>query len=99
MMGIITRLFAREVAVSQAGPADARDLAALHAASFHRGWSEDEFDRLLADRHIVAHRATAGAALAGFILSRLLGDETGIPSIPVASARQGPGVVQPLLRT
>jgi ribosomal-protein-alanine N-acetyltransferase len=50
MMGIITRLFAREVAVSQAGPADARDLAALHAASFHRGWSEDEFDRLLADR-------------------------------------------------
>jgi len=99
MMGIITRLFAREVAVSQAGPADARDLAALHAASFHRGWSEDEFDRLLADRHIVAHRATAGAALAGFILSRLVRDDAEILSIAVASARQGRGLAQQLLDT
>jgi ribosomal-protein-alanine N-acetyltransferase len=99
MMGIITRLFAREAAVSQAGPADARALAALHAASFHSGWSEDEFERLLSDRHIVAHRATAGAALAGFILSRVVKDEAEILSIAVASARQGRGLARQLLDT
>jgi ribosomal-protein-alanine N-acetyltransferase len=99
MMGIITRLFAREAAVSQAGAADARASAALHAASFHRGWSEDEFERLLSDRHIVAHRATAGAALAGFILSRVVKDEAEILSIAVASARQGRGLARQLLDT
>jgi [ribosomal protein S18]-alanine N-acetyltransferase len=99
MIGIITRLFAREAAVSQAGPADARALAALHAASFHRGWSEDEFDRLLSDRHVVAHRAMAGAVLAGFILSRLVRDEAEILSIAVASARQGRGLARQLLDT
>jgi len=99
MMGIITRLFAREVTVSQAGPADARDLAALHAASFHRGWSEDEFDRLLSDRNVVAHRATMGSRLAGFILSRLVVDEAEILSVAVAFARQGRGVARQLLDT
>ena len=99
MTGIITRLFAREASVSQAGPADARALAALHAASFHRGWSEDEFERLLSDRHIVAHRAMVGVALAGFILSRLVRDEAEILSIAVASARQGRGLARQLLDT
>jgi ribosomal-protein-alanine N-acetyltransferase len=97
MIGIITRLFAREAAVSQAGPADARALAALHASSFHRGWSEDEFERLLSDRHVVAHRATAGTALAGFILSRIVQDEAEILSIAVASARRGRGLARQLL--
>jgi len=97
MIGIITRLFAREAAVSQAGPADARALAALHASSFHRGWSEDEFERLLSDRHVVAHRATGGSALAGFILSRIVQDEAEILSIAVASARRGRGLARQLL--
>jgi ribosomal-protein-alanine N-acetyltransferase len=97
MMGIITRLFAREAAVSPAVPADARALASLHASSFHRGWSEDEFERLLLDRHVVAHRATAGAALAGFILSRIVQDEAEILSVAVASARRGQGLGRQLL--
>jgi ribosomal-protein-alanine N-acetyltransferase len=97
MIGIITRLFAREAAVSQAGPADARALAALHASSFHRGWSEDEFERLLCDRHVVAHRATAGTTLAGFILSRIVQDEAEILSIAVASAWRGRGLARQLL--
>jgi len=97
MMGIITRLFAREASVSQAGPVDARALAALHASSFHRGWSEDEFERLLSDRHVVAHRATAGAVLAGLILSRIVQDEAEILSIAVAPARRGRGLARQLL--
>jgi [ribosomal protein S18]-alanine N-acetyltransferase len=97
MMEIITRLFARDAVISEAGPADACALAALHAASFHRGWSEGEFERLLSDRNVIAHRATARGSLAGFILSRLVVDEAEILSIAVASARQGRGLARQLL--
>src|SRR5215813_5346925 len=70
MKGIMGRLFARQPRLSEATPADACALAALHAASFHHGWSENEFERLLSDRNVLAHRATAGENLDGFILSR-----------------------------
>src|SRR5439155_19687544 len=85
MKGIIGRLFSRQTRLSQAGPADACALAALHAASFHHGWSEDEFERLLSDRNVLAHRATAGERLAGFILSRRGVDEAELLSIAVSS--------------
>ena len=97
MKGIIGRLFSRQTRLSQAGPADACALAALHAASFHHGWSEDEFERLLSDRNVLAHRATAGERLAGFILSRLVVDEAEILSIAVASMGRGRGLGRQLL--
>jgi ribosomal-protein-alanine N-acetyltransferase len=97
MIGIISRLFAREPAISQAGPVDAHALAALHASSFHRGWSEDEFESLLSDRHIVAHRATVGTTVAAFILSRIVQDQAEILSIAVASAKRGRGLARQLL--
>src|SRR5260370_7030023 len=87
----ISRLFARQARVSEAGPADACAMAALHAASFHHGWSEDEFGRLLSDRNVRAHRATAGEILTGFILSRLVLAEAEILSLVVASTRRGRG--------
>src|SRR5258708_32857808 len=93
----ISRLFARQARVSEAGPADACAMAALHAASFHHGWSEDEFGRLLSDRNVLAHRATAGESLTGFILSRLRLGESGRPASAVASTRRGRGVGRPLL--
>jgi ribosomal-protein-alanine N-acetyltransferase len=99
MIGIIARLFAREAALSEAGPADAGALAALHAASFHRGWSEDEFERLLLDRNVVAHRAIVRGILVGFILSRLVLDEAEILSVAVASAWRGRGLARQLLDT
>ena len=37
-----------------------RAIAALHAASFRRGWSEQEVEGLLTDRHVIAHRAMTG---------------------------------------
>ncbi len=37
-----------------------RRIATLHAASFRHGWSDGEFERLLIERNVVAHRATAG---------------------------------------
>src|SRR5262249_30406855 len=88
MMGIVSRLFAREPVLSEAGPRDARALAALHGVSFHRGWSDDEFERLLFERNVIAHRAMVGRSLIGFIVSRLVLDEAETLSIAVASARR-----------
>ena len=95
---MLDRLFARgEPALSEAGPRDAAAIAALHAASFQRGWSDGEIERMLRERNIVAHRATTGRALHGFILSRLAAGEAEILSVAVASARRGRGLARALL--
>jgi len=98
MIELLKRLFARgEPAISEAAPRDAAAIARLHAVSFRRGWSDGEFERLLLERNIVAHRATVGPALAGFILSRLAAGEAEILSVAVASARRGRGLARRLL--
>jgi hypothetical protein len=81
------RFFARpEPMLSEAGPRDAATLATLHGASFRRGWSENEFERLLLDRSVLAHRATLGGRPVGFIISRIAAGETEILSVAVARA-------------
>jgi ribosomal-protein-alanine N-acetyltransferase len=98
MIQLIARWFARrEPALSEASPRDAPAIATLHAASFHRGWSDDEIERLLLDRQVVAHRAMAGRVLAGFILSRLVEGEAEILSVAVASARRSRGLARRLV--
>src|SRR6478609_4090703 len=94
----IFRFFARsEPALSAATPRDAASLAALHAASFNRGWSEHEFEQLLTDRGVIAERATSGRRNIGFILSRRAVDEAEILSVAVARAWQGRGLARRLL--
>jgi [ribosomal protein S18]-alanine N-acetyltransferase len=98
MISIVTRLFTRgEPTLSEASPQDARALAGLHAASFHRGWSDGEFERLLLDRHVVAHRAMVGRSLAGFIMSRRVLEEAEILSVAVVASRRGKGLARQLL--
>jgi ribosomal-protein-alanine N-acetyltransferase len=98
MIQLIARWFARrEPALSEASPRDAAAIATLHAASFHRGWSDDEIERLLLDRQVVAHRAMAGRTLAGFILSRLVEGEAEILSVAVASTRRSRGLARRLV--
>jgi len=98
-MTILSRLFGRtEPVISDASVRDAAAMANLHAASFQRGWSDGEFESLLLDRGTLAHRATVGRALAGFVLSRIVADEAEILSIAVAPARRGRGVAGALLR-
>jgi ribosomal-protein-alanine N-acetyltransferase len=98
MIAFMERLLGRgEPALSEAGPRDATAMASLHAASFQRGWSDDEFERLLLERNVVSHRAMIGRTLAGFILSRMAAGEAEILSVAVASAKRGRGLAGALL--
>jgi ribosomal-protein-alanine N-acetyltransferase len=97
-MNIIARLLTRrEPALVETRPSDAGSLARLHAASFHRGWSEDEFHRLLLERNVVSHQARIGRSLAGFILSRIAADEAEILSVAVDARWRGRGLARALL--
>jgi ribosomal-protein-alanine N-acetyltransferase len=97
MIGLLRKLVRPEPVLSEAGARDATALAALHAVAFRRGWSEDEFERLLLDKAVIAHRAMIGRTLAGFILSRLAGGEAEILSVAVAPSRRGRGLARKLL--
>ncbi len=98
MIGFFSNLFARaEPVLSEASSRDAAAIAALHGVSFRRGWTEQEVDDLLLDRHVIAHRATSGGKLSGFIMSRLVEDEAEILSVAVAARAQGRGLARNLL--
>ena len=98
MTGFISSLFSGgEPAMSEASPRDAPAIAALHGLSFRRGWSEQEVEGLLLDRHVIAHRALTGARLAGFIMSRLVEDEAEILSVAVADRQRGRGLARRLV--
>jgi ribosomal-protein-alanine N-acetyltransferase len=97
-MNPIARLFSRaEPALSEASRRDCAAMAALHAASFRRGWSDGEFEGLLADSSVIAHRAMNGRTLAGFILSRLAAGEAEILSVAVAKSSRGRGLAGAML--
>lgn len=89
---------ARPPIMSDAGARDCTDIARLHAASFQRGWSEDEIERMLLDRNIVAHRATIGRHFAAFIISRFALDEAEVLSVAVCSTYRGRNIARALLR-
>jgi [ribosomal protein S18]-alanine N-acetyltransferase len=98
MIGVLRRLFApAEPTLSLARPADAAQCSALHGQSFRGGWSAEEFERLLADRSVMAHRAMAGRRLVGFILSRGAADEAEILSVAVAASARRRGTARRLL--
>lgn len=97
-MTIVSRLLATaQPTLSAARPRDATAIAALHAASFRRGWDEEEVARLLLDSAVAADRLTIRRTLAGFIMSRMAADEAEILSVAIAPARRGRGLSRPLL--
>jgi len=97
-MTIVSRLLAAaQPTVSAGRPGDAAAIAALHAASFRRGWGEDEVLQLLLDSAVVAHRLMVRRTLVGFIMSRVAADEAEILSVAIATARRGRGLSRPLL--
>jgi ribosomal-protein-alanine N-acetyltransferase len=100
MMRLFFDLFspARPPIVSNASTRDVGAIADLHAASFRRGWSEDEIEGMLLDRQVAAHRAMIGRNFAGFVMSRIAADEAEILSIAVTPKYRGRAVARDLLR-
>ena len=98
MIAFISRLLGHaQPSYSEARAADAAAIAALHKASFQRGWGEDEVYGLLVEKNVVAHRAMNRRTIAGFILSRLAAGEAEILSIAIAPKQRGRGLARPLL--
>jgi [ribosomal protein S18]-alanine N-acetyltransferase len=87
------------VVVESATGRDARRLAEIHAGSFHHGWSEDEFDRMLAERNTLIHVLRMGSNIVGFASSRIGADEAEILSIAVDGVHRGRGFSRNLLLT
>jgi len=86
-------------AVEPANLRDASTLARLHKTSFNRGWDVGEFEQLLADRSVLAHRLRMGRTVAGFIFSRMAADEAEILSVAIAPHLRGRGLSGPLVQT
>jgi ribosomal-protein-alanine N-acetyltransferase len=93
--------FRRTIPVGHTAPLGtehAARLAAIHAAAFARPWDTHEFERLLADRAIVADGLFLGSGEpSGFVLSRLVLDEAEILSVAIAPEGRGRGNSKPLL--
>jgi ribosomal-protein-alanine N-acetyltransferase len=85
--------------VEPASLRDAADLAQIHSASFHRGWGEGEFERMLLERNTLVHRLRMGRKIIGFSVSRMAADEAEILSIAVAETHRGRGLSNKLLLT
>lgn len=88
-----------EPVVERASRTDCEDFAAIHAASFHRGWGAEDIAAMLADRAVVPHvvRRRQGGEVAGFILSRVAADEAEILTVAVAPRLRGRGLAARLL--
>jgi ribosomal-protein-alanine N-acetyltransferase len=98
MIRAFLQLFARgEPVLTEASARDAAAISELHSDSFVRGWTEDEVESLLTDRAILAHRATTGRSLTGFIMSRAVAGEAEILSIAVDRSARGRGLARRLL--
>ncbi|MDE2375501.1 MAG: GNAT family N-acetyltransferase, partial [Hyphomicrobiales bacterium] len=98
MMNFVTRLLSRgEPIITEARVGDAAAIAAIHAASFQRGWGDDEFRQLIGERAVVTHRAVLGQKLIGFIMSRVTAGEAEILSVAIGPSWRGRGFARPLL--
>jgi ribosomal-protein-alanine N-acetyltransferase len=78
---------------------DAPALARLHAKAFHRGWSEDEFEQLIASSSNLGEGASFSehGRLEGFVLSRIAAVQAEILSIVVDAPSRRQGVARALL--
>jgi ribosomal-protein-alanine N-acetyltransferase len=81
------------------GTEAAARLAAIHASAFARPWSTLDFERLMAERDVIADGLFLGRAAkpAGFVLSRIVLDEAEILTVAVAPEMRGKGHARPLL--
>jgi [ribosomal protein S18]-alanine N-acetyltransferase len=97
MIRLLRRLFARPPVLTPATMRDIPAIASLHAVSFRRGWSDEEIDTLLRDRHVTADRVLMRGKFVGFIMSRHVAGEAEILSIAISAACRGRGFARDLL--
>ena len=78
----------------------APDCARIHAQSFSRGWSAEDFQALLADPATCADAASIGSPrrLLGFAVSRIAADQAEILTIAVDAAARRRGAGRALLQ-
>jgi ribosomal-protein-alanine N-acetyltransferase len=104
MTGMLQSLLAKwrdggRVVVEPVSLRDAARLAQLHAASFHRGWGEGEFESMMAERNTLLHRLRQGRQVIGFAVSRMAADEAEILSVAIDATERGRGLSRDLLMT
>ena len=100
MMAWLTDWFSpRKPTIEPATLRDAAQLAQLHGASFHRGWGEGEFERMIGERNTLVHRLRLGRKTIGFAVSRIGADEAEILSIAIDADERGRGLSRNLLLT
>jgi [ribosomal protein S18]-alanine N-acetyltransferase len=96
MMAAIRSFFRRpDPAIADARADDAAALARVHASAFGHGWSENEFERLLADKNVICHvaRGNGGTGeVCAFTISRIVEDEAEILMVAVEPGEQGRGL-------
>ncbi len=77
-------------------PADCRDVSRLHGERFAQPWGDGEFHTLLSQHPVFGHVARqtnrSQKLLAGFVLTRAVGDEAEILSIGVSLRHKGAGL-------
>lgn len=83
--------------VTQLETTDSEELADIHADTFVRAWSADEFAVLVSEKAVTGlglrrHSPFLPARLAGFVLLRIVADEAEVLTIAVRTARQGRGM-------
>jgi [ribosomal protein S18]-alanine N-acetyltransferase len=78
---------------------DAPRLTRLHGEAFHRGWTDDEFEQLIANSVTLGQGAAFSdrGRLCGFVLSRTSGVEAEMLSIVVETTARRQGVARALL--
>lgn len=95
-----------DIFVEKSRLSDVHELADIHRGSFGRGWSADEFTRLVESDEVRAFQCKRPASLLrgasrevkGFVLARVAADEAEILSIAVAQDARGFGLAKALMQ-
>jgi ribosomal-protein-alanine N-acetyltransferase len=85
------------VTLDRAHPADAPDMAAVHAGAFDTPWSEADIASLLTSTGGFGLLARDGATTKGFILARAIAGEAEVLTLAVDPARRRAGIAAALL--